>query len=58
MDKMDKKDWLNTGFYVVLILIMDFCTSFTSGFLLKFVITLVLAIIGNFIHKKFIKPRL
>lgn len=55
---MDKKDWLNTGFYVVLILIMDFCTSFTSGFLLKFVITLVLAIIGNFIHKKFIKPRL
>ena len=55
---MDKKDWLNTGFYVVLILIMDFCMSFTSSFLLKFVITLVLAIIGNFIHKKFIKPRL
>lgn len=55
---MDKSDWLNSAFYAVLVIIISFCTNFTSVFLLKFVITLVLAIIGNFIHKKFIKPRL
>ncbi len=55
---MDKKDWLNSGFYLVLVLIISFCMSLTSSLLFQFGIAFIGAIIGNLIHKTFIKPKM
>ncbi|MFC6346147.1 hypothetical protein [Vagococcus carniphilus] len=55
---MDKKDWLNSGFYLALILIISFCMNLTSNLLYQFGIALIGAVIGNQVHKAFIKPKL
>lgn len=55
---MKKEDWLNSGFYFVLVVVILFFSDFTSNRLIQFGIAFIGAIVGNLIHKKFIKPKL
>ncbi|MDT2830160.1 hypothetical protein P7H62_03125 [Vagococcus carniphilus] len=55
---MKKEDWLNSGFYFVLVVVILFFSDFTSNRLIQFGIAFIGTIVGNLIHKKFIKPKL